>query len=128
MELYTRIAAVNVCISRSVGLEFDKAVFVAGETVTQVIQGQHEGRIAKVGAKTLTMEELRQGAVTSAVLAAVQVCPDAVPSEVKAKVEALIKGVNTGAEGNRRATPAAPVARPAATPGAAPAAKPAAKP
>ena len=31
MNLYTRIAAVNVCIARGAGVPFDKAVGIAGE-------------------------------------------------------------------------------------------------
>jgi hypothetical protein len=61
MSLYTRIAAVNVCIARSAGIEFDKAVGVAGETIAQLIQGQHQSQIQQVGAKALTIEELRAG-------------------------------------------------------------------
>ncbi|MEY3767259.1 MAG: hypothetical protein RLZZ11_326 [Cyanobacteriota bacterium] len=57
MSLYTRIGALNVCISRAAGIEFDKAVAVAGETIAQVIQGQHEGAIAQVGPKPLTIDE-----------------------------------------------------------------------
>ena len=49
MSLYTRIGALNVCIARAAGIEFDKAVAVAGETIAQVIQGQHDGAIAQVG-------------------------------------------------------------------------------
>jgi ABC-type spermidine/putrescine transport system permease subunit I len=71
MSLYTRISALNVCISRAAGIEFDKAVAVAGETLAQVIQGQHEGTIAQVGPKPLTIDELRKGAINSAVLGVV---------------------------------------------------------
>ena len=49
MSLYTRISALNVCISRSAGIDFDKSVAVAGETLAQVIQGQHDGVIQQVG-------------------------------------------------------------------------------
>ena len=38
MNLYTRIAAVNVCISRSAGVEFDKSVAIAGETIAAVAE------------------------------------------------------------------------------------------
>ena len=116
MGLYTRIAALNVCISRSAGIEFDKAVAVAGETIAQVIQGQHGGQIAQVGAKPLTLEELRKGSINSAVLGAVEICPKEVPADVKKKVEEVLKG--SGAAG---AAPAKPAAKPAVKP--APAAK-----
>ena len=92
MGLYTRIAAINVCISRAAGVEFDKAVAVAGETIAQVIQGQHGGQIAQVGPKALSIEELRKGSINSAVLGAVELCPKEVPADVKTKVEAVLKG------------------------------------
>jgi hypothetical protein len=91
MSLYTRIGALNVCIARAAGIEFDKAVAVAGETIAQVIQGQHEGVIAQVGSKPLTIDELRKGAINSAVLGAVEVCPDEVPADVRKKVEQVLK-------------------------------------
>lgn len=91
MSLYTRIGALNVCIARAAGIEFDKAVAVAGETIAQVIQGQHDGAIAQVGPKPLTIEELRKGAINSAVLGAVEVCPDEVPADVRKKVEDVLK-------------------------------------
>lgn len=99
MSLYTRIGALNVCIARAAGIEFDKAVAVAGETIAQVIQGQHEGAIAQVGPKPLSIDELRKGAINSAVLGAVEVCPDEVPVDVRKKVEEVLK--------NRSAAPAA---------------------
>lgn len=105
MGLYTRIGAINVCISRSAGIEFDKAVAIAGETIAQVIQGQHGGVIQQVGAKALTIEELRKGSINSAVLGAVQICPKEVPAEVTKKVNDLMK-VN-GAAGAAGTKPAA---------------------
>jgi len=99
MSLYTRIGALNVCIARAAGIEFDKAVAVAGETIAQVIQGQHEGAIAQVGPKPLSIDELRKGAINSAVLGAVEVCPDEVPADVRKKVEEVLK--------NRSSAPAA---------------------
>lgn len=91
MSLYTRIAAVNVCIARAAGVEFDKAVAIAGETIAQVIQGQHQSLIQQVGTKALTTEELRRGSVNSAVIGASEICPKQVPPEVKAKVDAALK-------------------------------------
>jgi hypothetical protein len=64
-----------------------------------VIQGQHEGTIAQVGAKPLTIDELRKGAINSAVLGAVEVCPTEVPADVRKKVEEVLK--------NRSSAPAA---------------------
>jgi hypothetical protein len=109
MNLYTRIAAVNVCIARAAGVEFDKAVGIAGETIAQVIQGQHGGAIQQVGAKPLSLDELRQGSINSAVIGAVEVCPQQVPADVVKRVEEALK------------------ADPAAKPAAKPAPKPAAK-
>ena len=100
MSLYTRIAALNVCIARAAGTDFDKAVAIAGETIAQVIQGQHEGTIAQVGPKPLSMDELRRGSINSAVLGAVEVCPKEVPDDVRKKVDEAIK--------NRSGQPAAP--------------------
>lgn len=87
MNLYTRIAAVNVCISRTAGVDFDKSVAIAGETIAQLIQGQHQGQIQQVPGKTLTIEELRKGSINSAVLGAAEICPKSVPPEVMKKVE-----------------------------------------
>ena len=108
MGLYTRIGAINVCIARSAGIEFDKAVAIAGETIAQVIQGQHGGVIQQVGTKPLTIEELRKGSINSAVLGAVQICPKEVPADVTKKVNDLIKA--KGAAGGTKAPTAAPAA------------------
>lgn len=91
MNLYTRIAAVNVCISRTAGVDFDKSVAIAGETIAQLIQGQHQGQIQQVPGKTLTIEELRKGSINSAVLGAAEICPKSVPPDVMKKVEAALK-------------------------------------
>jgi len=124
MELYTRIGALNVCISRAAGIDYDKAVAVAGETIAQVIQGQHGGVIGKVGTKPLPIDALRQGSINSAVLASVQVCPNEVPAEIKAKVEAVLKSGGLAAPATQPAAPAAKPATPAVKPAATPAAKP----
>ncbi len=108
MGLYTRIGAINVCIARTAGIEFDKAVAIAGETIAQVIQGQHGGVIQQVGTKPLTIEELRKGSINSAVLGAVQICPKEVPADVTKKVNDLIKA--KGAAGGAKAPAAAPAA------------------
>ena len=118
VELYTRIAALNVCISRSAGIDYNKAVAVSSETIAQLIQGQHGGVIAKVGSTPLTIDALRQGSINAAVLASVQVCPKEVPDDVKAKVEAALKNGSV----------AAPTARPAASPAARPATQPTGRP
>ncbi|WP_259726952.1 MULTISPECIES: cAMP phosphodiesterase [unclassified Synechococcus] len=98
MSLYTRIAAVNVCISRGAAVEFDKAVGIAGETIAQVIQGVHGGLIKQVGTKALTIEELRRGSVNSAVIGAVEICPNQVPADVVKKVQDAIKKQGSGAK------------------------------
>ncbi len=110
MNLYTRIAAVNVCIARGAGVPFDKAVGIAGETIAQLIQGQHDGVISQVGDKPLGLDDLRKGSINSAVLGAAEICPKEVPADVMAKVQAALKP--------------APAAKPASAP--APAAKPSA--
>ena len=95
MGLYTRIAAVNACISRSAGVEFDKAVGIAGETIAQLILGQHKGLIQQVGPKALTIEELRKGSINSAVIGAYEICPKQVPPEVAKKVQEALKASGT---------------------------------
>jgi hypothetical protein len=92
MGLYARLSAINVCTFRADGIEFDKAVAVAGETFAQVIKGQHGSQIAMLGPKTLSIEELRKGMINSAVLGAVELCPKEVPADVKTKVAAVLKG------------------------------------
>jgi len=91
MNLYTRIAAVNVCIARGAGVPFDKAVGIASETIAQVILGQHDGAIAQVGTKPLGIEDLRKGSINSAVLGAAEICPKEVPADVMAKVQDALK-------------------------------------
>lgn len=91
MNLYTRIAAVNTCLARAAGVDFDKAVGIAGETIAQVIQGQHGSRIKQVGPKPLSLEYLRQGSINSAVIGAVEVCPTQVPADVVNRVRKLLK-------------------------------------
>jgi hypothetical protein len=113
MNLYTRIAAVNVCIARGAGVPFDKAVGIAGETVAQLIQGQHDGVITQVGPKALSLDDLRKGSINSAVLGAAEICPKEVPADVMAKVQDALKQ---------------PAAKPAAKPASQPAAQPAPKP
>ena len=94
MGLYTRIAAVNVCIARSAGIDFDKAVGIAGETIAQLIHGQHRSAIAQIGAKPLSDAELRKGAINSAVLGAAEICPKQVPAEVMKRVQEALKQAN----------------------------------
>jgi hypothetical protein len=91
MNLYTRIAAVNVCIARAAGVDFDKAVGIAGETIAQLLQGQHGGVIQQVGSKPLSLEDLRKGSINSAVLGAVEICPKEVPAEILKRVQDAIK-------------------------------------
>ena len=43
MGLYSRIAAVNTCISTAAGVEFDKSVGIAAETISQLILGVAQG-------------------------------------------------------------------------------------
>ncbi|MEB3353086.1 MAG: cAMP phosphodiesterase [Cyanobacteriota bacterium] len=106
MDLYTRIAAVNVCIARSTGVNFDQAVAIAGETIAQVIQGQHGSVITVLGKQPLSLEELRRGALNSAVLGATEICPQQVPPDVLRNVEAALE----------RAAPQPTRAKPAPTP------------
>ena len=95
MGLYSSIAAVNVCIARSAGIDFDKAVGIAGETIAQLIHGQHGSAIAQIGAKPLSDAELRKGAINSAVLGAAEICPKQVPAEVMKRVQEALKQANS---------------------------------
>lgn len=96
MTLYTRLAAINVCISRAAGIDFEKAVAIAGETIAQVLQGQHGGVIQQVGPKPLAIDELRKGSTNSAVIGAVEICPKEVPADVVKKVQDVIKQQSGG--------------------------------
>lgn len=101
MALYSRMAAVNACIARAAGVDFDKAVAIAGETIAQLIQSQHGGVIAQVSAQPLGSDELRKGSINSAVLGAAELCPREVPADVMKRVQDALKQ-------------AAPAAKPAA--------------
>ena len=120
MNLYTRIAAVNVCIARAAGVDFDKAVGIAGETIAQLLQGQHGGQIQQVGVKPLSLDDLRKGSINSAVLGAVEICPKEVPADVMKRVQDAINRNGANKPGTT------PAAQPSSTPAAKPAAKPAA--
>lgn len=100
MTLYSGIAAVNVCIARSAGVGFDQAVAIAGETIAQLIQGQHGSVISLVGSQPLSLDVLRRGAMNAAVLGAVEVCPQQVPADVLQSVQATLRQT-----GPRQATP-----------------------
>ena len=109
MNLYTRIAAVNVCIARAAGIEFDKAVGIAGETIAQLLQGQHGGLIQQVGTKALSLEDLRKGSINSAVLGAAEICPKEVPADVMKRVQ---EAVNRNRPAGAAPAPAKPAAKP----------------
>jgi hypothetical protein len=91
MEVYTGLAALNVCIARAAGVEFDLAVGVAAETITQWIQGNHESGIAPVSATALSPDDLRRGSINSAVLGASELCPQLLPEEVMRDVQKAVK-------------------------------------
>ena len=119
MGLYSSIAAVNVCIARDAGIDFDKAVGIAGETIAQLIQVQHGNAIAKLGGQPLSDAELRKGAVISTVLGAADICPKQVPAEVMKRVQEALKQANSESgpgAGARSGSAAGP--GPAAGPGA----------
>ncbi len=97
MDLYTRIAALNVCVALVAEVPFDKAVVSAGETIARVIRGEHDSAIEQLGGQPLSLEELRKGSINSAVLGAVEICPGQVPESVRRDVEAAVQRV-TGSE------------------------------
>jgi hypothetical protein len=96
MGLYTRIGAVNACIAASNGVDFNKAVGIASETVTQVLQGQHGGIIQPLGPKPLPVEDLRKGSVNSVLIGISQMCPDSMPADVRDQVQKAVKGAAGG--------------------------------
>ncbi|MCP9926558.1 cAMP phosphodiesterase [Cyanobium sp. CH-040] len=116
MEVYTSLAALNLCIARAAGVEFERAVGIAAETITRWIQDTHQSAIAPVSATPLGLEDLRRGAVNSAVIGAVEICPDQVPPEVLRDVRQAMQ----------KSAPATPTGQPpASTPAQPPASTPA---
>jgi hypothetical protein len=47
--------------------------------------------ISQVGAKPLSLDDLRKGSINSAVLGAAEICPKEVPADVMAKVQDALK-------------------------------------
>jgi hypothetical protein len=123
MGLYSRIAAVNACIARAAGVDFDKAVGIAGETIAQLIHGEHGNAIAQLGGQPLTDAELRKGAINSAVLGAAEICPKQVPAEVMQRVQEAIKQANSEAGASPKAGAGPGTGPGAGKPGAAAASK-----
>jgi hypothetical protein len=97
MTLYSRIASLNACLAVSNGIEFKKAIGIAGETLTQTIQGQNGGAIAQVGGDPLPMEDLRKGSINSVLIAVAQVCPDQMPGDVRDKINEALKSEGAAA-------------------------------
>ena len=91
MTLYTRISALNACIAAANGVDFNKSIGIAGETLSQVIQGQNGGAIKQLGAKALPQEELRKGSINSVLIGVSQVCPDLMPADVCDKVKQALQ-------------------------------------
>lgn len=93
MDLYTRLAALNLCIARSAGVEFDLAVTIAAETISVWIQGSHDGAIAMIK-EPLNLDQLRQGSLNSALLGAAELCPDQLPEAVLRDVQQAVKAAS----------------------------------
>jgi hypothetical protein len=91
MTLYTRISALNACIAAANGVDFNKSIGIAGETLSQVIQGQNGGAIKQLGAKPLPVEELRKGSINSVLIGVSQVCPDLMPADVREKIKQALQ-------------------------------------
>ena len=91
MTLYSRITALNACLAVSNEVDFKKAIGIAGETLTQTIQGQNGGAIAQLGDQPLPIEDLRKGSINSVLIAVAQVCPDQMPADVREKVQEALK-------------------------------------
>lgn len=91
MTLYTRLAALNLCIARAAGVEFELAAGIASETISQWIQGSHQGAVAPVSPSPLSLEDLRRGVTNSALIGASEVCPDQLPAEVLQAVQEALR-------------------------------------
>jgi hypothetical protein len=91
MELYTRLASLNVCVARAAGVEFEQAVSIAAETITEWIRGTHASSVAPVSSSPLGLEDLRRGSVNAAVIGAAELCADLVPERVRGDVERVVK-------------------------------------
>jgi hypothetical protein len=99
MDVYTRLAALNVCIARTAGVEFDLAVTIAAETISVWIQGSHGGGIAPVSDTPLSLDDLRKGSINAAVLGSAELCPDQLPEKVLRDVQQAVKDApNTPAQ------------------------------
>jgi hypothetical protein len=96
MRFYGSLSALNVCIARVEGVEFDKAVPIAAETIAQVLKGKHGSMIQSLGSKVLTLKQLRRGSAESAVIGAVQKCPKLLPADVVANVKKLLQSKPPG--------------------------------
>ena len=107
LTLYSGIAAVNVCIARAAGVEFDTAVAIAGETIARLIQSEHGSVITLVSREPLSLDELRKGSINSAVLGAVEVCPDQVPEAVRRSAQTSLRQAEGAARQSPAASPAA---------------------
>jgi hypothetical protein len=91
MDVYTRLAALNVCIARTAGVEFDLAVTIAAETISVWIQGSHGGGIAPVSDTPLSLDDLRKGSINATVLGAAELCPDQLPETVLRDVQQAVQ-------------------------------------
>lgn len=90
MNLYTRIAAVNLCLARAAGINFDVAARAAGETIAQLIKSEHASLIQQLSSNPLSIGELRKGSINSAVLGAYEICRGEIPEGTARKVEAAL--------------------------------------
>jgi hypothetical protein len=91
MNVYTRLAALNLCIARAAGVEFELAAGIAAETISQWIQGSHAGAVAPVSPSPLSPEDLRRGVTNSALIGAAEICPDQLPAEVLRAVQEALR-------------------------------------
>lgn len=105
MEVYTSLAVLNVCVARSAGVEFELAVAIAAETITQWIQDTHKSAIAPVSANPLSLDDLRRGAINATLIGVVDLCADQVPEAVQRDVRRAVQ--NSGTE-TTNAEPARP--------------------
>jgi hypothetical protein len=67
-------------------VEFNTAAAIAGQTISQTIRGQHDGKIESMGDQPLSDGDLKKGSVNMAVMGAVEICPQAVPTDTRDRV------------------------------------------
>ncbi|WP_320674147.1 cAMP phosphodiesterase [Prochlorococcus sp. MIT 1341] len=88
--LYKGIGTTYVCNALSVGLKFSKAIGIASATYTQVLNARHGGRVASVGDKKLSDDQLLSGSELQMVKGSYDHCPKEIPDEIRGKIKSAL--------------------------------------